>query len=200
MCYSSGVTRQLELELPKWGGRRKGAGRPRTQPHPGLVGEGVPHLQREDFAARHPVHVTIRVQPGVGYLRSQSRAQIIRAAIDEMERFGVRVIDYSIQGNHLHLIVEAQDAAALSRGMQSLGIRIAKRLNALSGRHGGVLADRYHAHVLRSRREVANAVRYVLRNYRHHAREYLPPRWEDPFSAHNRGAPASWLLRAGPAP
>jgi REP element-mobilizing transposase RayT len=192
--------RQLALKLPKWGGRRADAGRPRKHPHPGLVGPGVPHLPREQFEARHPVHVTMRVQPGIGYLRSYSRAKIIREAIREAERFGVRVIDYSIQGNHLHLIVEAQDAAALSRGMQSLGIRIAKGLNALSGRRGGVFADRYHAHVLRSRRETAAAVRYVLRNYRHHTREYLPPRWEDPFSAHNRVAPASWLLRAGPAP
>jgi REP element-mobilizing transposase RayT len=194
------MRRQLDLNLPKWGGSRAGAGRPRTLPHPGLVGPGVPHLPREQFEARHPVHVTIRVQPGIGYLRSYSRAKIIREAIREAERFGVRVIDYSIQGNHLHLIVEAEDEAALARGMQSLGIRVAKRLNSLAGRHGGVFADRYHAHVLRSRREVANAVRYVLRNYRRHTHEHLPLRWEDPFSAHNRVAPVSWLLRAGPAP
>jgi REP element-mobilizing transposase RayT len=146
------------------------------------------------------VHVTLRVQPGVGYLRSQRRAQIILDAIRDAEMFGVRVVDYSIQGNHLHLIVETQDAGTLSRGMQSLAIRIAKRLNYLASRRGGVFADRYHAHVLRSRRETAAAVRYVLRNYRHHAREYLSPRWEDPFSAHNRVAPRTWLLRAGPAP
>src|SRR5205807_2383895 len=107
-----------------------------------------------------------------------------KAALKEVEeRFGMRVVHYSIQGNHLHLLVEAENALALARGMQGLAIRIARRLNRLARRSGPVFADRYHAHPLVSRREVANAVRYVLGNYRHHAREYLPPRWDDPFSS-----------------
>jgi REP element-mobilizing transposase RayT len=153
------------------------------------------------------VHVTLKAQPGVGYLRAYSRAQLLEAAFrDARERFGVRIIHYSIQGNHLHLIVEAESALALARGMQGLGIRIAKRLNALSGRRGGVFVDRYHSHALRSRREVANAVRYVLGNYRKHSREYLPPHWHDTLSStrflrQTPGedapvvAPRTWLLR-----
>jgi REP element-mobilizing transposase RayT len=124
------------------------------------------------------------------------------------ERYGVRVIHYTIQGNHLHLLVEAENSAALSRAMQGLAIRIAKRLNALAGRRGGVFADRYHAHALATRREVANAVRYVLGNYRHHTQEHLPPKWDDPFSSarYVRRAPGedapvvepkTWLLRVG---
>src|SRR5216683_2404033 len=66
ICYSSFMAKQLGLKLPEWGGARKGAGRPRTRPHPGLMGAGVPHLRRADFAARNPVHVTMRVVPGVG--------------------------------------------------------------------------------------------------------------------------------------
>jgi REP element-mobilizing transposase RayT len=203
------MARQLQLALPKRGGRRKGAGRPRTRPHPGLVGAGVPHLARGELAARHPVHVTLRLQPGIGYLRSWRRARVLQEAFGcARERFGVRIVHYSIQGNHLHLIVEARSAEALSRAMQGLGIRIAKRLNALAGRRGGVFADRYHRHVLRSRREVANAVRYVLANYHHHTREHLPPRWEDALSSarflHRAPAgeapvvaPRTWLLRVG---
>src|SRR5207248_2803658 len=110
--------------------------------------------------------------------------------------------------NHLHLIVEADGAEALSRAMQGLAIRMAKRLNAVHGRHGDVFADRYHSRVLSSRRQVANAVRYVLGNYRHHAREYLPPRWEDPLSSARFlraqpgeaaivAGPRTWLLRIG---
>ena len=124
------------------------------------------------------------------------------------ERFGMRIIHFSIQGNHLHLIVEVDDTTALSRGVHGLAIRIAKRINALLVRRGPVFVDRYHAHVLRSRRETAAAVRYVLGNYRHHAREYLPPRWDDPFCtarflrvAPGEDAPVvtprTWLLRVG---
>src|SRR5437588_6313587 len=149
------MARQMALDLPEWGGKRRGAGRPRTRPHPGLDGPGVPHLGRPQFAARHPVHVTMRFQPGVGYLRSSSRARIIREALAAVR--DVRVIHYSIQGNHLHLILEAEDARALARAMQRLATRIARRLNALSRRSGGVFADRYHSRPLRTPREVRNA-------------------------------------------
>jgi REP element-mobilizing transposase RayT len=109
----------------------------------------------------------MRVVPGVGYLRAQSRAKAIESALHEAaERYGVRIVHYSIQGNHLHLLVEAEDQRALSRAMQGLAIRLAKRLNRLAHRSGSVFADRYHAHSLTSRREVANAVRYVLGNDR----------------------------------
>jgi REP element-mobilizing transposase RayT len=192
---------QLGLKLPEWGGAREGAGRPRTRPHPGLNGPGVPHLRRAEFAARNPVHVTMRVVPGVGYLRAHSRRKEIESALREAaERYGVRIVHYSIQGNHLHLLVEAEDQRALSRAMQGLAIRLAKRLNRLTHRSGTVFADRYHARSLTSRREVANAVRYVLGNYRHHTREHLPPRWDDPCATRASAplaAPRTWLLRVG---
>jgi putative transposase len=169
----------------------------------------VPHLKRAPFPSRHPVHVTLRVQPGVGYLRAGRRAKTLQASFHAArERFGMRIAHYSIQGNHLHLIVESEGAPSLSRAMQGLCIRLAKRLNALATRKGAVFADRYHAQVLSSRRQVANAVRYVLRNYRHHAREWLPSGWRDPLSSAAFvavtppddapvAAPRTWLLRIG---
>jgi hypothetical protein len=74
-----------------------------------------------------------------------------------------------VQGNHLHLIVEANDAKALARGLQSLEIRIAKGINAEMGTRGAVFADRYHAHILRTPTEVANALGYVRGNFAIHA-------------------------------
>jgi REP element-mobilizing transposase RayT len=151
----------------------------------------------------------MRLQPGVGYLRSYQRAKIVEDALRAArERFGVRIIHYSIQGNHLHLIVEAESQAALSRALQGLATRLARRLNALSGRRGAVFADRYHAHPLKTPREVRNAVRYVLTNYRHHALEHLPQGWTDPLASARFAqarppedapvvAPSVWLLRVG---
>jgi hypothetical protein len=57
-----------------------------------------------------------------------------------------------------------------------------------------------YAHALRSRREVANAVRYVLNNFRKHTLEHMQPHWDDPFSSTNDApvaAPRTWLLRVG---
>jgi hypothetical protein len=111
----------------------------------------------------------------------------------------VRVVHYSIQGNHLHLIVEAPGAKVRSRGMQRLATRIGKGLNRIARRCGTVFVDRYHAGVLRSPRQVANARRYVLENHRHHARQMLPLDWRDPLStvAEPLTSPETWLLRCG---
>jgi hypothetical protein len=72
--------KQLQLALPKRGGKRPGAGRPRTRPHPGLTGPGVPHVKRQDFAGRNPLHITQRMQPGVGELRTQVRLRLLKRA------------------------------------------------------------------------------------------------------------------------
>ena len=73
----------------------------------------------------------MRLQSGVGYLRAYKRAKVVEDALREArERFGVRIIHYSIQGNHLHLIVEAEGRRSLSRAMQGFAIRVAKRLNS----------------------------------------------------------------------
>src|SRR5258708_21827633 len=98
--------KQLVMKLPSRGGKREGAGR-----KPKGDKAGVSHLRRPQFLARHPVHVTMRMLFGVGYLRGFSRKRAIEDALCEAkERFGVRVVHYSIQGNHLHLIVESGPA------------------------------------------------------------------------------------------
>jgi REP element-mobilizing transposase RayT len=124
-------------------------------------------------------------------------------------RFGMRIVHYSIQGNHLHLIVEADDRESLAKGMQGLAIRLATTLNRLCDRDGQVWADRYHSHVLRSRREVANALRYVLGNFARHAQQWGESRrrYADPGSSIRFlglagpdapvAAPRTWLLRVG---
>jgi len=177
--------KQIEFKLPTWGGERKGAGR-----KPNSAKAGVSHLRRPSFAARYPVHVTMRIVPAVGFLRAYSRVQAIEQAMREVrQRFGLRVVHYSIQGNHLHLIVEIDDAAMLSRAINGLAVRLARALNRLAGRNGKVFLDRYHAHVLKTPRVVRNAVRYVLENFRHHLREDVAPEGADPCSS------AAWLDR-----
>jgi REP element-mobilizing transposase RayT len=85
------------------------------------------------------------------------------------ERGRFRLVQYSIQTNHVHLIVEAATASDLSRGMKSIGSRLARAVNRVFRRRGPVLADRFHVHVLRTPREVRNALAYVLLNARRHA-------------------------------
>lgn len=171
------------MRLPTWGGKRKGAGR-----KPKGRKAGVRHEPRPAFPSRHPVHVTMRTLPAAGFLRGYRLLRAIEGALCEAkERFGLRVVHFSIQGNHLHLLVEADGPAALARGIQGLAIRIAKAINRARDRHGKVFADRYHGRALATRREVANALRYILENFRHHLRPDVAPAGADPCSS------ATWL-------
>lgn len=194
--------KQLQMKLPNWGGKREGAGRKPNGERP-----LASHQSRPTFKARHPVHVTMRLLFGVGFLRGFSRKRAIEDALRAAkDRFGMRVVHYSIQGTHLHLIVESDQPSVLSRAIQGLAIRIARSLNRLAGRGGKVFAERFHAHVLEALREVKNAIRYVLENFRHHLREDVAPVGVDPCSSAGwRGSrvgeeppvspPRTWLLR-----
>jgi hypothetical protein len=117
--------------------------------------------------------VTLRLVQGLPSLRAARTFRVVRRAL-AATRF-VRIVEYSVLSNHLHLLIEAANARALAQGMQSLSIRLARRLNALFARSGRVFADRYHSRVLRSPREVRNALVYVLNNFRRHADREGPP-------------------------
>ena len=167
-----------------WGGARKGAGRkPKTER------AGVSHLGRETLSARFPVHVTLRVLPHVWNLRSRRSFRVLARAFGAGgERFGMRLCEFSVQGNHLHLVVEAADRRALARGMQGLTIRIARGLNALMKRQGKVLADRYHARILRTPTEVRRVLAYVRENHDVHRARWGKARSgaRDPYSSASR--------------
>jgi len=114
--------------------------------------------------------VTLRVRPGIASLRAVAVVRAVEDAFRRMRgREGFRLVHYSIQGNHLHAVVEAADREALGRGMKALGIRFAKAVNRALRRIGPVVSDRYHAVVLKAPAQVRNALRYVLLNARRHA-------------------------------
>jgi REP element-mobilizing transposase RayT len=84
------------------------------------------------------------------------------------ERASFRLAHYTIQRDHVHFIVEADGKHALSRGMQSIGARVARAVNRVLGRKGTVLRERFHLRILGTPREVRNALSYVLNNVRKH--------------------------------
>jgi len=189
----------FELHYRGRGGYRSGAGRPKKP------NAGVPHARRPKLAARNPVHITARVRDEAARLRTRQCFRVVLGAIGAVrDRDGFRVVHFTIQRNHLHLIVEARDAETLARGIQALSIRIARAINRVLGRSGKVFADRYHAHALKTPTEVANAIAYVLGNSQVHAarkgRAVCPDAVDALSSAANRNyvaEPQTWLLRIG---
>jgi putative transposase len=193
--------RPAQLEFPRHGGRRPGAGRP--------AGERVSHHPRPAFDKFLPVHVTLKVKADVPSLRSSKRFDVIRKSfVAARGKHGLRLVEFSVLGEHLHLIVEADNSEALSRGMQGLCVRLARRLNALLQRKGSLFADHYHSLLLRTPTELVRRINYVLGNAEHHyGKVETPWRRSAPVADHRtsnapelsslREVPKGWLLTAG---
>ncbi len=173
---------QRALPFRQNGGRRAGAGR-----KPNGDKAGVSHGTRSPLAARFPAHVTMKVLRGMPRLRSRREYAAIRAAFTAgCDRHGFRLTHYAVLNDHLHFLVEARDRQTLTRGLQGLAIRIAKALNKLWQHRGTVFADRYHDRILKTPREVRNALVYVLANGKKHAaqgREVSVPQAIDTFTS-----------------
>jgi REP-associated tyrosine transposase len=200
---------QLCLPAPRtWGGRRTGAGRKRA---PGRRPE-VPHRSRPPHVAAHPVHVTMRALDAVRCLRSQRAFPALRRALSAASRGEFRIIEFSVQNDHVHLIAEADNGRALSSGVRGIAIRLARAVNRALGRRGRVWDGRYHARALTTPRAVRHALVYVLMNFRKHLNAVtgIDPRssapwftgWRTPFEARDIGPPPirparTWLARIG---
>jgi REP element-mobilizing transposase RayT len=188
--------RQIGFKFRTWGGKRRRAGA-----KPKAERAGVTHDKRPILKSRFPVHVTVRMRKDVCGLRNGLCFKALkRSFVAANERFGFRLVHFSVQGNHVHFLVEADDSRALSRGMQGLNIRMARALNRLMNRRGKVFADRYHAEILRSPTQTARALRYVLRNREHHLNVRWPSDWRDPYAsaAAPIAPPRTWLLGRAP--
>jgi REP element-mobilizing transposase RayT len=206
---------QGELRVKgKHGGLRAGAGRkPKPDNH------DAPHRPRNPIRQLTPVHVVLRVLPAVGWMRRMDAFAAVRHAIRIAHAHaGFRVIHLSIQGRHVHLLVEADSTETLAAGMQVLASTAARAINRVRERRGKVFAFRFHDTQVTAPRQARNALAYVLNNWRRHGEDRGSPRLVDKFSSavsfdgwiDQRGftlpagyeplpvaAPRSWLLRVG---
>jgi putative transposase len=208
------------MRRPGRGGKRKGAGRKRA---PG-VRPSVPHRPRLEHVGRHPVLVTLRARRGLPSFRKQVICEMFREVLKRQRKRryagAFKVVEFSIQENHLHLIVEAtgkHDAHDwLRSGVSGLVISFAKRLNRILRRKGSVWGDRWHGRELGSPRQVRNAIVYVFRNLAKHGTRMIGDGSVDPMSSATRfkwwtrpidwpfpdspwpdAAPRTWLLATG---
>jgi len=206
-------------------GRRRGRGGRKAQGRR----PSEPHKRRPTLKASEPVHVTLRVVEGVGRLRTRAVYRAVREAmLATYGREDCRIVHLSVQGNHVHLLVEADNRMALARGMQAFQISAAKHVNAAVSnagswwerrrmrvkpkrRKGRVFADRYHEEIIRTPRQARNALAYVLNNWRKHQehRAAFARGWLiDPFSTgwsfdgwkQRENEPFVWKLRASYEP
>jgi len=126
----------------------------------------------------------LRVRRGLPWLRTPRTYRVLERAFRAgKEKHGFALVQFSVQGDHLHLLIEAQSKHALARGMQGLMIRIAKGLNRYwRRRRGSVFAERYFARAVQTAKEIKRALAYVLNNARKHG-VWSSPTAPDPFSS-----------------
>jgi putative transposase len=163
LCYEyvapMRTSKQLVLSFAKVRAKRRSR----------LPAAGVPHRARPPHCHRHPVHVTLRRRGLLPSLREEVLFLAIRRGISRSARSWFRVLHFSVQANHIHMMVEARDKLSLSRGITGLSVRIARAFNGALGRRGGLWSDRFHSRALRTPREVRNGLVYILMNHRKHA-------------------------------
>ena len=197
----------VQQSLFRHGGKRRGAGR---KPKGARANER--HAARTNFKPYHPLHIVMRVAPAVGSLRRRKLYKAMRdATITAALREYFRIVHISLQRDHVHMLVEAEDKKALARGMQGFTISAARHVNTALGdgaqrRRGKVFTDRYHVEVITTPTQARHTLRYVMSNWRKHDEDRggLASTWlVDPFSsaisfpdwAELEGQPLMWPIR-----
>jgi REP element-mobilizing transposase RayT len=158
VVQSSRMTKQTQLNLYKGtrGGRRPGSGRKR------IHSRGVSHRTREVVTKRTPQHINFKFNCRI---KNKECLKLLKRSIQNAKKTGLKIIHFSLQSNHVHLITEAEDNKTLTQGMRALTITFAKGL-----KKGKIQIERYHLHVLKSIKEAKFAIQYVLFNQQKHAK------------------------------
>jgi len=157
--------KQLSIPETQPKKRKKGGGRKKIHPH------DTNHLQRPTLG-KCPAHLTLRIKSFVPSLRTKKRFHFVQEClIFSQDLFGFRVIHFSVQTNHIHLLVEVDNNKQLERGMKSFSIRLAKKLNRELKRSGSIFAGRFDLRVLKSPIEVKRVLKYVLQNAAKHMKK-----------------------------
>jgi putative transposase len=184
---------QLALDLRP---RRRDGKLCKKAGRPEIHDASLRHRARPRHARNTPLHITLKAREQLPSFREQVLMKALIHAVRMTRREGFRIVEFSIQSDHIHLIVEADDKEKLARGMKSFTVRAYRLFNAVLGRRGPVWnGQRYHRRDLKTPKQVRNALVYCLNNFRKHR-----PNASD--SAVDAASSGPWFRgwRDGPAP
>ncbi|MBT3236341.1 MAG: hypothetical protein HN353_10355 [Bdellovibrionales bacterium] len=153
---------QLPLDL-------KTRGRPKKKGDIHKTSSGkIAHISRPSIDRNNPIHINIRVQEKLPNLRRKSSFKLFTKAVKRARLKGLRVVHFSLQTNHLHLLVEADSNRQLSSGMRSLLITYSIWINRLLKRQGPLFRDRFNMEVITTPRRMKNLLNYIFKNSAKH--------------------------------
>jgi hypothetical protein len=147
----------------------------------------------------------MRVKKGIIPLRTRHILREFQRAIKAARVFGLFINHFVLLDNHFHLIARGSLKRSPHSWMKSLGSCFGKAIRKASnhrasstgscGSKSRVFDSRYHLHVLKTPKEVRNAIQYVPLNKSKHERmlEYI-----DWFSSEYAFKDWRRLIKPGP--
>lgn len=149
---------QISFINPKGAGRRS------------LNDIGIRHIARPKLKKPSSLHLTIKVRSNKADIQSKKILKALHHAIMRARFKKLKVIHYTLEYNHIHLLVECNDNRILQQGMQALGISLSKAINKIKRLKGGVYKHRYHFRQISNPRQLKNVLHYIFHNGIKHRR------------------------------
>lgn len=136
----------------------KGAGRP------SIHDRGIRHIARDEIKRLTVLHLTVKIDKTKAGLKNKEALKLLHKSILKARKQGLAIIHYTLERDHVHLMVEASNNAILGKGMQAFGITLSKGVNKIKSLKGRVFKTRYHFRKLKTSAEIRNALNYILGN------------------------------------
>lgn len=136
---------------------RKAGRPPKTDP-------GIRHTRRPLLKKPSSLHLTIKIEKQKSHLKNKTILAILKRAILNARKQQLRVIHFTLEHDHVHLLIEAENNRVLGKGMQAFGVTLSKAINRLKKLTGQVYKHRYHFRKITSSRQLKNVMSYIFRN------------------------------------
>lgn len=143
---------------------------PKRAGRPAKWDRGIRHIRRDRINKPTSLHLTIKVRENKADIKSKRILKALHHAIIRARLKRLKVIHYTLEYNHVHLLVEVQDHKVMHQAMQALGISFSKAINKVKSVKGSVYKHRYHLRKLKSSRDLKNVLHYIFNNGVHHRR------------------------------
>jgi REP element-mobilizing transposase RayT len=131
---------------------------------PALHDPGIRHTERPIFTSPSSLHLTVKILRAKANLKNKMILSILKRSIMNARKMGLRVIHYSLEYDHVHLLIEAENNFILGKGMQAFGVTFSKALNRLRKIKGSVYKHRYHFRKIVGARQLKNVMNYIFSN------------------------------------
>lgn len=126
--------------------------------------KGIRHISRPTLRRPSSLHLTVKVLRNKAEIKNKSVLKLLRHAIQRARLQGLKIIHYSLEYDHVHLLIEAENNHILGKGMQALGVSLSKGINRLKNLKGAVYKHRYHFRQITSPRQLKNVLGYIFNN------------------------------------